>query len=99
MKIIDANELQATTALNADICIVGAGATSITVASELDGTSHTVCLIESGGYGPWESVRHGWAVLHGSSAGGVWESQIVESSKAAIVARDAPGGWQGTSRH
>ena len=57
MKIIDANELQATTTLNADICIVGAGAAGITVASELDGTSQTVCLIESGGYGPDEDTQ------------------------------------------
>ena len=57
MKIIDANELQATTTLNADICIVGAGAAGITVASELDGTAQTVCLIESGGYGPDEETQ------------------------------------------
>jgi choline dehydrogenase-like flavoprotein len=41
MKIIDANALQATTTLHADICLVGAGAAGITVASELDGTSHS----------------------------------------------------------
>jgi choline dehydrogenase-like flavoprotein len=57
MKIINANELQATTTLHADICIVGAGAAGITVASELDGTSQTVCLIESGGYGPDEETQ------------------------------------------
>jgi choline dehydrogenase-like flavoprotein len=57
MKIIDANELQATTTINADICIVGAGAAGITVASELDGSSYTVCLIEGGGYGPDEETQ------------------------------------------
>jgi choline dehydrogenase-like flavoprotein len=57
MKIIDANELQTATALNADICIVGTGAAGITLASELDETSYTVCLIESGGYGPDEETQ------------------------------------------
>jgi choline dehydrogenase-like flavoprotein len=57
MKIVDANELQAATTLNADICIVGTGAAGITLASELDGTSYTVCLIESGGYGPDEETQ------------------------------------------
>ena len=54
MKIIDANALQTPTTLQADICIIGAGAAGITVASELDGSSYTVCLIEGGGYGPDE---------------------------------------------
>ena len=45
MKIIDANALQATTALHADICIVGAGAAGIPVASELDGTSNSEGLL------------------------------------------------------
>jgi choline dehydrogenase-like flavoprotein len=57
MKIIDANELQATTTLNADICIVGTGAAGITVARELDGSPYTVCLIEGGGYGPDEETQ------------------------------------------
>jgi choline dehydrogenase-like flavoprotein len=57
MKIIDVNELHATTTLHADICIVGSGVAGITVASALDGTSQTVCLIESGGYGPDEDTQ------------------------------------------
>jgi choline dehydrogenase-like flavoprotein len=57
MRIIDANELPAATTLQADICIVGTGAAGITMASELDGTSYTVCLIESGGYGPDEETQ------------------------------------------
>lgn len=57
MKFIDINELPAGSTIKADICIVGAGAAGITVATELDGTSQTVCLIESGGHGPDEDTQ------------------------------------------
>lgn len=55
--IIDVNELSTASTISADICIVGAGAAGITLASELDGDSLTVCLVESGGYGPDESTQ------------------------------------------
>jgi len=35
--------------LTADICLIGAGAAGITIARELSGTRHRVCLIEGGG--------------------------------------------------
>src|SRR5919108_3543394 len=57
MQFIDVNELPAASTVNADICIVGAGAAGITVASELDGDPQTVCLIESGDYGPDENTQ------------------------------------------
>jgi hypothetical protein len=57
MRLIDVNDLDSNSALTADICIVGAGAAGITVASELDGSSQAVCLIESGGYGPDERTQ------------------------------------------
>ena len=57
MKLIDANHLAPSTTVDADICIVGAGAAGITVAMELDGTSQTVCLVESGGEGPDEQTQ------------------------------------------
>jgi hypothetical protein len=57
MPIVDINDLHAPTTLDTDICIVGGGAAGITVASELDGTSHRVCLIESGGFGPDEQTQ------------------------------------------
>ncbi len=57
MKTVDVNELQDDTRVNSDVCIVGAGAAGITVASELDGTSLSVCLIESGGYEPDEQTQ------------------------------------------
>jgi choline dehydrogenase-like flavoprotein len=52
MPLIDVNDLESNTPIMADICLVGAGAAGITVATALDGSSQTVCLIESGSYGP-----------------------------------------------
>ncbi len=57
MKTTDVNELPASSTITADICIVGAGAAGITVATELDGDRQTVCLVESGGYGPDEETQ------------------------------------------
>lgn len=47
--IIDFREMEAGTALQADICIVGAGAAGITLAMELAGTGADILLVESGG--------------------------------------------------
>ena len=57
MTIVDANGLPEMTTINAHVCIVGSGAAGITVASELDGSHHAVCLIESGDYGPDEDTQ------------------------------------------
>ncbi len=57
MKFIDVNELPEASTITADICIVGAGAAGIAVASELDGDAQTVCVIESGSYGPDENTQ------------------------------------------
>jgi choline dehydrogenase-like flavoprotein len=57
MSLIDVNDFESTSAITADVCIVGAGAAGITVASELDGSSQTVCLVESGSYGPDEETQ------------------------------------------
>lgn len=45
----DAREIQKGAVIEADICIVGAGAAGITLARELIGMSAKVCLLESGG--------------------------------------------------
>jgi choline dehydrogenase-like flavoprotein len=47
--IIDARELSKGTCIDADICIIGAGAAGITLAQELSGLSIEVCMLESGG--------------------------------------------------
>lgn len=46
----DARELPDNASIEADICIVGAGAAGITIARELVGTPLQVCLLESGGF-------------------------------------------------
>jgi choline dehydrogenase-like flavoprotein len=57
VKAINANELESSSYIDSDICIVGAGAAGITVARELDGSRHTVCLLESGDFGPDEATQ------------------------------------------
>lgn len=51
-----ANKLDPGTQLEADICIVGAGAAGITLASELDGGPVDVCLLEGGDEHPSDAV-------------------------------------------
>ena len=47
--ILDFDEPGADSVLDADVCIVGAGAAGITLALEFLGTGHTVLVVESGG--------------------------------------------------
>ena len=47
--IRDSRELKEDQTLNADICVIGAGAACITICNELIGTSVQVILLESGG--------------------------------------------------
>ncbi|MEH2178713.1 hypothetical protein [Nostoc sp.] len=47
--IIDAFNIPDGTVIDSEICIVGGGAAGITLAKEFMGTSHHVCLLESGG--------------------------------------------------
>jgi len=47
--IEDLRELPRATAVEADVCLVGAGAAGITIAKELDGSGLRVCLVEGGG--------------------------------------------------
>jgi choline dehydrogenase-like flavoprotein len=46
---IDGRKIDDKTEIEADVCIVGAGAAGITIAREFIGTSFKVCLLESGG--------------------------------------------------
>jgi len=55
--IDDGLELSDGEALDADVCIVGAGAAGITVAVELAGTGLTVLLLESGGLKPEKDTQ------------------------------------------
>jgi len=47
--IVTLDEYPATTPLQATVCIVGAGAAGIALACELDGSAHSVLLVEAGG--------------------------------------------------
>ncbi len=49
MGLRDANALDEGARIEADVCIVGAGAAGIAVALELDGSPLKVCVLESGG--------------------------------------------------
>lgn len=50
--IIDANTVPKHTALESDVCIVGAGTAGMTLAREFTGEGFRVCLLESGGLEP-----------------------------------------------
>jgi choline dehydrogenase-like flavoprotein len=52
LSLIDAREPGLPAALKADICIVGAGAAGITIASVLQPSGRDICLVESGGFAP-----------------------------------------------
>jgi choline dehydrogenase-like flavoprotein len=49
--IIDARRLPEGASLEADICVIGAGAAGLTIARHFAGSRHKVCLLESGGRG------------------------------------------------
>jgi choline dehydrogenase-like flavoprotein len=64
--IDDLREIPGTTAINADICLIGAGAAGITIARELAGSPLRVCLVEGGGL---EYEADSQALYDGTNAG------------------------------
>jgi choline dehydrogenase-like flavoprotein len=52
VSFIDAREMREPATIDTDICIVGAGAAGITLATQLLPTGRDICLIESGGFAP-----------------------------------------------
>lgn len=64
--LIDARTVEQDSTVEADVCIIGAGAAGITIARELNGTSHSVCLLESGGFELEPEVQ---ALYEGASEG------------------------------
>lgn len=57
MSFIDARESSLPATIETDLCIVGAGAAGITLASELQSSGIDVCLLESGGFTPDEETQ------------------------------------------
>jgi choline dehydrogenase-like flavoprotein len=57
LTIIDARTLEDGARLEADICIVGAGAAGLTLALELEAPGRRVLLVESGGFEPDATVQ------------------------------------------
>lgn len=57
MSFVDARLARDLTSLSTDVCIVGAGAAGITLASMLARARREVCLIESGGFAPDEQTQ------------------------------------------
>jgi choline dehydrogenase-like flavoprotein len=57
LTIIDARTLEDGARLEADVCIVGAGAAGLTLALELEAPRRRVLLVESGGFEPDETVQ------------------------------------------
>lgn len=57
MKIVDANDGPPATTVQTDICVVGSGAAGMTVAMHLNDTPRSVCLVESGDFGPDEPTQ------------------------------------------
>lgn len=57
MSFIDARDSTVPARIDTDVCIVGAGAAGITLASELQDSGLDVCLVESGGFAPDEETQ------------------------------------------
>ena len=57
MTIHDTNKLPDGKRIEADVCIVGAGAAGITMANALASSNARICLLESGGFGIEEDVQ------------------------------------------
>lgn len=55
--LIDARKLSPGTRIDADVCIVGAGAAGISIARELRGLALRICLLESGGLTPEDATQ------------------------------------------
>ena len=58
---VDARTLSAETTIEAETCIVGAGAAGITLARELAGPASRVVVLESGGFGFEEGIQNLYA--------------------------------------
>lgn len=63
---VDARTLRDGMRLDADVCVIGAGAAGITIARELAGSTLRVCVLESGDFAPEAATQ---ALYAGQNAG------------------------------
>ena len=66
--IIDTRQLPQDSAIDADLCIIGAGPAGVTIAMALDRTKISVCLLESGGHEHEERTQ---SLYQGEYAGNI----------------------------
>ncbi len=57
MSLVDARRMESGTVVDADVCVVGAGAAGITIARALAASGRDVCLVESGGPRPERATQ------------------------------------------
>lgn len=57
MTLLDAREVPGGTSFEADVCVVGAGAAGITLATQLEQRGRSVLLVEAGGLTPDEDTQ------------------------------------------
>ncbi|MCC7046246.1 MAG: GMC family oxidoreductase [Alphaproteobacteria bacterium] len=87
----DARRLADRTAIEADICVIGAGAAGITIASGFAGTSRRVCVIESGGLEFDSTVQR----LHKGINTGLYYEPLDLCRVRGFGGSTGPQGWGG----
>src|SRR4051812_36937453 len=71
--LVDFRELADGATIDADICVVGAGAAGIAIAVSLIGTRYQVCVLESGGF---EFEPETQALYEGEAVGVPWGTTL-----------------------
>jgi choline dehydrogenase-like flavoprotein len=74
--LIDFRKFADSATIDADICVVGAGAAGIAIAVSLIGTRHRVCVLESGGF---EFEPETQALYEGEAVGVPWGTALETS--------------------
>ncbi|MFB6371647.1 MAG: FAD-dependent oxidoreductase, partial [Bradymonadaceae bacterium] len=72
----DARELSADDVLEADVCIVGAGAAGITLARQIGGDGADVLLLEAGGH---DQTSRAQSLYDGKSTGALGNIELAET--------------------
>ncbi|WP_292934060.1 GMC family oxidoreductase [Noviherbaspirillum sp.] len=88
---IDTRRVEQGTAVQATVCIIGAGVAGITLAMELDKQGIDVCLLESGGFSPDDGTRD----LYRGEDVGEWRYNFADGSRSRFLGGSSNcwGGW------